>query len=86
MEVFMKIICTDKDGCGLTREYEPEENRKDEEIFCEQCPECGSVAFVYSDPDNCIYNKDYNNEDINKLIIQLYFLTHGELNEPDADN
>lgn len=79
----MKIICTNKESCGLTREYESTKSDQDPADFCETCPECGSLAFIYNDTDKCIYNKNYHFEEINKLIIKLYFLTYGDINDPD---
>ena len=62
----MKIICTNIENCGFTEEYKGE----DPPPFCVNCPECGSLAFLYTDKQKCIYKEDYINPDLEKIILE----------------
>lgn len=64
----MKIICTNKDSCGFTEEIEYQEN-----LYATTCSNCGSIALVYKDSKKCLYNKNHTENEINKLIMKIYF-------------
>jgi hypothetical protein len=73
----MKIICTNKDDCAFTEEVEVTDNS-----FATTCSRCGSLALIYTDSKKCIYNKNHTRNEINNLILKIYFtLIKGEDND-----
>lgn len=62
----MKIICTNVQDCGLVEPYQAEDLAE----FCVTCPNCGQIAFIYTDSQKCIYKKDYINPDLEKIILE----------------